>query len=235
MIKKIKPFSQRIFVGITGRTECYWKSKLAEIEKLKIREAALFLERFDLKQRKKIYAALSVSHLKKIPMIHIKNDMERWELEWLAKKYDNPFFTIHEDGFVHMHKWRGFYKKLFLELNYNNKVAPYVNVAKVGGFCIDLSHFKSAEERWAKEFEYVLKRKKTARFACNHLNGYSVKQNRDLHKIKSLKEFDYLTTLPHFIFSDVIGIEAENSIAEQLEFKKYLVKMLNSAFGKKYS
>jgi hypothetical protein len=70
-------------------------------------------------------------------------------------------------------------------------------------------------------------------FACNHLNGYSFKRNTDLHTIRSLKDFNYLKTLPKFLFGNVIGLETENNISRQLEFKKYLVKLLNQLFNKK--
>lgn len=217
--------SEKIFVSITGIKDTDWKSKLAEIEKYKIREAALFLEHFKPEQRKKIYDALPASCLQRIPLIHAKNDMDRWEFVWLAKKY-NPLFTIHENSFLHMHKWHGFYKNLFLELDYGNNVEPYVRVEKIGGFCIDLSHFKAAEERHAAEYYYAIKRKNKKIFKCNHLNGYSYEKKSDIHNVWSLKNFEYLKTLPRFVFGDVIAIETNNSISEQIIFKKHVSKLL---------
>jgi len=35
-----------------------------------------------------------------------------------------------------------------------------------------------------------------------------------------------LKTLPEFLFGECIAIEADHSIAKQLEFKKYVLKML---------
>ena len=63
-------------------------------------------------------------------------------------------------------------------------------------------------------------------FKCNHLNGYSYAKNIDLHTIFSLKEFDYLKTLPTFVFGDVIAIETFNSLKEQITFKKYIINLL---------
>jgi len=154
--------------------------------------------------------------------------MTRDELELLIKKYKAKYLTIHENSFKVMNKWHGFYRKLYLEMNYDNSVASDVKVKKIGGFCVDLSHFKSAEEKWSKEFKYTLKRRqKRKTFASNHLNGYSYKENHDLHTITSLKQFDYLKTLPEFVFGKVIAIEVFNSIEEQLKFKKHVIKLLS--------
>ena len=43
-----------------------------------------------------------------------------------------------------------------------------------------------------------------------------------------MKDFEYLKTLPDFVFSKVIALEVYNSIKEQLEFKKQIIKLLNS-------
>jgi len=223
--------SSKILISITGSKENHWRNKLEEIDKLKISKIALFLENFKLSQRKKIYRALLNSKVKRIPLVHIRNDMTRNELIFLAQNFYSLYFTIHEDGFKILYKWRGFYKNIFLEMNTDNFVSSLVKVNKIGGFCIDLSHFKVAEEKWSKEFEYIIKRKKIAKyFICNHLNGYSYQKNTDLHRIKSLKDFDYLKTLPKFMFGKIIALETENSISEQLKFKSYLIKLLLNRF-----
>jgi hypothetical protein len=89
------------------------------------------------------------------------------------------------------------------------------------------------EERFTKEFQYIIKRKDTTRyFGCNHVNGYSYERNCDLHTVKSLEDFNYLMTLPKFLFSDLIGMETENSIKEQIKFKKHITRLLNNKFYK---
>lgn len=152
--------------------------------------------------------------------------MSKDELVFLAENFDSHYFTIHEDSFRFMGKWKGFYKHLFLEMNANDCVPEYVDIGRIGGFCIDLSHFKKAGQNKTKEFEYVMARKDSHLFACNHLNGYSYKDNIDMHFVKSLKDFDYLKTLPKFLFGRAIALETNNSISEQLEFKRYLEGLL---------
>ncbi len=221
-------FENRIFFGITGSKEKNWQSKLNDLNKLKIQEATLFLERFGQGQRKKIYRALLDTNIKKIPLCHITNDMEVEELVFLESKFKTDYFTIHENSFGFLNKWKRFEKKLYLEMNADDYVSQKVMVEKIGGFCVDLPHFKIALTNWTKDFDYTYFKKSKINFGCNHLNGYGMENNTDLHTIVSLKDFDYLKTLPEFIFGKVIGLEVENDIAEQIKFKKYLVKFLNS-------
>jgi len=228
----IKNFEKRMLVGITGFQEKDWKSKLAQINRLKIKEAALFLERFDQTQRKKIYRALLDSSLERIPLVHARNDMEVEEFVFLESRFKTKCFNFHEKGFGFLHKWKGFDKKIFLEMDYNDFISKKVKIEKIGGFCVDLSHFKVAQEKQSKEFDFVYLKKNKSKFLCNHLNGYSKRENRDTHSVKSVKEFDYLRTLPKFIFGEFIGLEMENSIFQQLIYKKYLVKFLGDIFSK---
>jgi len=218
----------QLLVGITGFTNKHWQSKLKEINKYKIKTVSLFLERFEKEQREQIYKALLKSKIKQIPLVHIRSDMSRDELVFLNNNYNSEYFTIHEDHFMVLPKWKGFYKKLYLEMNTDDYVSKKVNVNRIGGFCVDLSHFKVEQTKQSMEYDYTIKRKKVRHyFKCNHLNGYSPEKNTDLHVVRNFKEFDYLRTLPKFVFGQVIGIEMDNSISEQLVYRKYLLKVLN--------
>lgn len=224
-----KDFSKKIYVGLTGRVEADWRAKMEEINRRGLSAIALFLEFYRKSEREKIYRALEKSCVREIPMVHIKNEIERDELKYLCERYNNPCLTIHENAFDKLPAWNGYHQHLFLEMNYNNSIPKNVDISKIGGFCVDLAHFKSAEEKWSKEFEYMLKqRNKKKLFVCNHLNGYDHKNNIDLHTISSLDEFDYLKTLPSFVFGDIIALEVFNPIKEQLEYKKHIIKLLDN-------
>jgi hypothetical protein len=226
-MKNLNDPSEKILVSITGMKDRQWQNKLKEIKRFNIEKVALFLERFNEKQIQEIYRALSNSKIKEIPLVHIKDDTKKEELEFLSKKFNSTYFTIHESGFDSLKNWKGFYRKLYLEMDTNNFISQLVEVKKIGGFCVDLSHFKVQLNKWSQEFEYILKRRHTTHyFDCNHLNGYDPQNNDDLHTVSGLKDFDYLKTLPKFLFGDVIALEVENSISEQLEFKKYLLEFL---------
>lgn len=84
-------FTKRIFVGITNNFDRSWHDKLEEIKKLKIKEAALFLEQVPTKkERREIYAALEKSGIERIPLVHVRGNMGQDELAYLCKKYHNP-------------------------------------------------------------------------------------------------------------------------------------------------
>ncbi|HDH07494.1 MAG TPA: hypothetical protein ENG89_00545, partial [Candidatus Moranbacteria bacterium] len=202
-MKNNNKIADKVLVGITGKTNKDWKEKFKEIEKFKITRTALFLELFKKKQREEIYKALLKSSIKEIPLIHIRNDMSRSELKFLCEKYNNPCLTIHENSFRYLKKWSGYYQNLFLEMNTDNFVSRRTKLRKIGGFCVDLAHFKVAEEKWSEEFEYPIRRRKNPKhFDCNLLSGYSYENNTDVHSVKNKNEFDYVKTLPRFVFSN---------------------------------
>lgn len=225
----MKFLSKKILISITGKEPADWKNKLREIEKYKIKKIALFLEFYNKKQRKEIYEKLLSSNIKKIPFVHARHDMSKDEFEFLIKNFKTKYFNIHIESFTKLREWNGLHKKLLLELAYTNKNLKNIYINKIKGFCIDLSHFKASEDRWTTEFEYITKQSKIKKyFVANHLNGYSTHAKKDLHTIKSLKEFDYLKTLPKFLFGKYIALEVFNPIKDQLRFKKYLCKILRN-------
>ena len=221
-----------ILVSITGYEEKHWQDKLKEINELNIKEVALFLEIYEKDQREKIYKTLLKSKIKSIPLAHIRHDITKDELEFLRKNYKTKYFTIHEESFVHdnLKQWKGFYKDIYLEMNFDNFVSKKVQVEKIGGFCIDLAHFKVGLEKLSKDFEYIFDKKDKPLFLCNHLNGWNPEKNIDMHTIYNLANFDYIKTLPPFVFSNIMALEMFNPIKEQLEYKKYLTKLLLEKF-----
>ncbi len=234
-----------ILISITGRTPQEWRDKLAEIQSRDITEVALFLEFYNPAEKQEIYDALLKSDVKSIPLVHLRHDMQKEELEFLQQNFGTKYFTCHEENFVwdNLPQWKGFYKNIYLEMNFDNFVSKKVQVEKIGGFCIDLAHFKVGLEKLSKDFEYVYKatlrhgsgQTKSLKelFVCNHLNGWDPEKNIDMHTIKDLANFDYLKTLPEFVFGKYIALETFNSIQEQLEFKKYLNNLLIEKFTKK--
>lgn len=219
--------SKNILISITGRDANDCIDKISEINSLGIAEAGLFLELLDKEQRQLVYNNLLESGITRIPLVHIRHDMTEEELKFLKDKFQSKYFTIHEINFQRndILKWKSFEKSLFLEMNFDNFVSKKVTVESIGGFCVDLAHFKVGMEMLNKDFDYVYTRKDMPKyFACNHLNGWDSEKNVDIHTIKSLNDFDYLKTMPDFLFGKCIALEVFNSIEEQLEFKQYLEK-----------
>ncbi|XOU94301.1 MAG: hypothetical protein ACNFW9_05670 [Candidatus Kerfeldbacteria bacterium] len=224
---------KKLLVSITGRHKKDWVKKLAEIEKYNISEIALYIEIFSPKDRIGLLEALQKSCVKKISMTHIKDDTTKEELNILYKKFGTRYFTIHEDHFNKkiISHWKGYYKNLYLEMTTDNYVSPKVKVENIGGFCIDLAHFKKQVTLQDKEYAYIFEHINKSKSGCNHLSGYSNKNNIDLHVVKNAQDFKYIKTLPHNLFGNVISFEIFNSIKDQLRFlptvKKILEKDLN--------
>ena len=226
-------FENKIYLSVTGEGSLDWSEKLEEINELDVKSVALFLERFDKKERDNLYRLLLKSSIKNIPLVHLRDDVGKEEMKFLMDRYGTQYFNIHEDHFQYLDQWQGYWDKLYLEMNYDSDVAKDVKVRRIGGFCIDLAHFKAAIARGSEEAFYVFLRRNKIEFACNHLGGYNPLKQEDKHIVTDLKEFDYLTTLPKFVFGKIIALEVDNSISEQIIFKKYLAKILNDYFLEK--
>lgn len=220
-------FSSKIYIGITGSENIDWQSKLKEINQLEITEAAVFLESFDKKQRPHLYKFLLESSIKEVPLVHLRHDTNQEDIKFFIKHYKTDYFNIHEKSFDNLEKWQGYWDKLYLEMDYDGQVNKNVKVRKIGGFCIDLSHFKSVIAKGGEEAAYAFLRKHKIKFACNHLNGYDPVKKCDIHTITNLNDFDYLTSLPKFVFGQIIAIEVNNPIKEQIKFREYLSKLLD--------
>lgn len=224
-----KNFSNKICLSVTGPyNEC--QSKLEEINRLKIKTAAVFLSYLFKKQRDNLYSLLLKSSLQSIPFVHLRGDTDKKDIKFFAENFGTKYFNIHEAEFKILDKWKGLWNRLYLEMDYDSEIPKNVKAQKIGGFCVDLSHFKAALALGSDEAYYIFTKKHDIKIACNHLNGYSPANVCDLHTIASLKDFDYLTTLPKYVFGDVIALEVRNSIKEQIQFKKYLVGLLNKYF-----
>ncbi|MCW8965120.1 MAG: hypothetical protein OQK82_00325 [Candidatus Pacearchaeota archaeon] len=217
--------SKEILVSITGRSIEELKAKITECEKLNLSRVSVFLTFLGPKEKFEIYELLLSSSIKNIPLVHLRHDMSEEEINFFVQNFNTKCFTIHENHFSILHKWKKFSDKLFLEFNYDNKVPKSVHIEKIGGFCIDLSHFMASLERQTKDDLYIINHRKSL-FLGNHLNGYDFKKKQDKHFVESINDFNYLKILPRFIFGKYIALEMFNSISEQLKFKKYLEKVL---------
>lgn len=223
---KTKNLKGKIYFGITGETNSDWEEKLEWINTHEIKEATVFLTRFDLKERQKLYQALLESSLEKVPLVHIRHDTKKEELDFFDKNFQTQCFNIHEKHFNRLDRWEGWWNKLYLEMNYDSDIPQKVRVEEIGGFCIDLAHFRAALAGGSEEAYYVWLRRNNVSFRCNHVGGYSENKDVDLHWVDDKDEFDYLADLPDYVFGDIMALEVDNGMKQQKEFKKYIIKTL---------
>ena len=217
----------KVYPSITGNNIKEVEEKINDAIDLEIREIPLFIQRLSEKERERTYQLLENSTIESIPLVHIKNKMSIEELEYLKKRFNVNYFTIHESGFDYLEKWNGFERDLFLEMSTDNIVKDNVKVENIGGFCVDLSHYIKQKDRGTIDYEYVYDRKdKKELFKCNHVSGYNPSEKDDLHFVKDESSFNYLEDIPDFAVGEVVAIEVFNSIKRQLEFKKRIEDIL---------
>ncbi len=153
-----RDFNQRLIVGLTAKHGKEWKNQLKEINHMKIKKIAVFIEEIkDKKIRRELYNELRMSCIREIPLVHIRDDTSKKEILFFIKNFKTKFFSIHEHNFNNLKKWFGYHKKLFLEMNYDNHVPENVNMNKIGGFCIDLAHHYASIKRRGIDYKYVEK------------------------------------------------------------------------------
>ncbi|KXB08865.1 hypothetical protein AKJ56_00190 [candidate division MSBL1 archaeon SCGC-AAA382N08] len=218
--------SDNLFVSITGEENEDWQSKIREVNEYGLKKVAVFLERLKKEQREPLYRALLDSEVEKIPLVHLRHDVVSEEITFLINNFSTPCFNIHEDHFALLDKWKSYWNRLYLEMNTDSEIADNVKVKKIGGFCIDLAHFRKAVARGAEESYYVFLRRKNIEFKCNHISGYSEREDTDLHVVDEVGHFDYLKELPEYLFGETLALEVDNSIREQLEFREYVSDIL---------
>ena len=84
---KKQSFSNKIFLSITGEKNIDWQSKLKEVNDLKLKEVAVFLERFNRKKRENLYRFLLKSSIKKVPLVHLRSATGKDEIKFFVDNF----------------------------------------------------------------------------------------------------------------------------------------------------
>lgn len=232
---------KKILLGLTTITKDEWKNKVKEIDKLGLEEIALFPTCLNFKERQELYQLLENTKLISIPHVHLKNDMENWELDYLNKKFKTEIFNIHSNK--NAHSFTNDYGRHIPNIYVENTdfVPETEELKKSGGLCIDFSHWQDAILK--NEQEYILKMEKSIRkfkTGCSHISAVAHTMEKILdiqfpeiiyegycrHMLSNLNEMDYIKNFIKYL-PEFISIELENSFEEQLEVKKYLEKIVN--------
>jgi hypothetical protein len=220
----------KILLGLTTTPRSDWREKIKEIDTYKIKEVALFLTFLNIESRKELYALLEKSSLDKTPHIHLRDDMEKWEIDYLSTRWKVRFFNIHPNWlfFEQLQNW-GIEKKVYVE-NLNRIDATFEKISKLsGGICLDFSHWEMHHTKNNNGYIKLKKLLEEFPVECCHISsiknwfGLFKKDDHLMHKIEHLNYIkNYLSWLP-----ETISIELENSFCQQLEVQKYLEKIIN--------
>lgn len=231
---------KEILLGLTTTSQSDWRQKIADISTFKITKVALFLTGIGQEERKELYKLLEASTVLEIPHIHIRDDVELWEIDYLIERYHTVAINIHPES---RYKWRYDYDKyqgmIFLE---NALIPTAAEMQRYPGLCLDFAHWENrvlrfggqGDEITATLLEYI----KQYPIGCCHISAIKKEpafvptvenfgNMYDVHHFDELADFDYMKKYVAYL-PKYISLELENSFPQQLEAKKYLEKLLFS-------
>lgn len=239
--------NKKILLGLTTTPGSDYKAKINEAKLLCIKEVALFLSGVGLEKRKELYKLLENSFIKSIPHVHLRDDMQLWELKYLEKKFAVKVFNIHNKN--DPHNFYGFdfgdYRnRIYVENIISVDSIPAEDeLSNFAGLCIDFSHWQDALALGVESYDGEI-RKMANKFpiGCAHISavGDKILERRDAtfsdivyrhyskHFFNNLSELDYLGKYVEFI-PELASLELENSFEEQLKAKRYVEKMIKES------
>ncbi|MDO8667793.1 MAG: hypothetical protein Q7K35_01710 [bacterium] len=242
MYNKASNGVKKILLGLTTIAKGEWRNKVKEIDKLGIKEIALFLTCLNFEERQELYKLLENTGLKNVPHVHLRNDMEIPELDYLASRFKTEVFNIHPENtpYPFLIDYGKYNRNIYIENN--SEGSPTKNdLKKYGGLCIDLSHWQAAalsKSEQSEEFITIKDLAKKYKIGVNHISAVKLKpvtyQDRFLNKsytdysthwLDDLSEVDYVKKYKDYL-AEIISIELENPLKRQLEVKNYLEKII---------
>jgi hypothetical protein len=235
---------KKILLGLTTTWGSDWREKVREIDKFGIKEIALFPTALEIEERKELYDLLEKTKIEQIPHIHLRDEMELWELEYLEKRFHVQVFNIHGESDPHSFpnlekRLKNYCPNIYVE---NTDAVPSEKeLKKFGGICIDFSHWQDGILFDRLDYDNEMRNAvKKFRIGCSHISAMGNKiiesadvqlegviyKNFSKHHLDDLNELDYIKKYIEFI-PDIISIELNNSFEEQLKVKEYLEKIIN--------
>jgi len=225
--------NRQILPTITTKIKSAWRDKVKEVKKLRLKEVALFLTCLNQKERKELYQLLKETNIGSIPFVHLRSDMELWELDYLVKHYQAKVFNTHtKRDFPFLYNLDRYKKIIYIENVY--KPLDEAEIKEFAGICLDLSHLENARIFKPKIYKHNISLIEKYPPGCSHIspnkNFLMLDEDKPLpeepHYLKNLSELDYLKRYPLKYFGAFVAIELENTIAEQLKVIQCLKKIL---------
>ncbi len=236
----------QILPTITTITPGAWREKVKEVKRLKLKEVALFPTCLNQAERKELYQLLEEANIKSIPLVHLRSDMEIWELDYLVQHYQTKVFNTHPAREYPIPADWGKYKNL---IYIENTYEPFdeEEIGEFGGICLDFSHLENNRLFRKETYEHNIKIIEKYPCGCNHVSPAKDsaflnkearnRENQHPHFLKNLSGLDYLKQYPLSYFSSWVALELENTIGEQLKAKEYIINLVkhvkNRTFAKR--
>lgn len=235
---------KKIILGLTTTSSSDYLGKIEEAKQLGITEIAFFPTAVNQEIRKDLYKRLEDSPVKSIPHVHLRDDMDVWELEYLEKKFGTQVFNIHSKNNsirkFDLQKLKDYLPKIYVEnLEKFEYIPKTEELEAVGGLCIDFSHWEEGIILNGQKYDEKMKKIIHYPVGCSHVSAFNkimtetrdaahpevVFRNYSKHTFSDLSELDYVKKYVQYL-PDLISLELENFFAEQLKVKEYLEKMI---------
>ena len=230
--------NHNIYLGLTTTRYSNLREKIEEIKKFSIKEIALFPTALNPDQRKELYQELEKTPVKYIPFVHLRHDSNDEEIEYFINKYQTKRFNIHSTPDALESFATSKYKDLiYIENTDHLRPEFFSSLQEYAGLCFDVAHWedygiKQKDDTYVK-FEDVVKQTK---IGFSHLSSvmevgyprhYEYFSYHDFHYsahlMEKIEDMSYLKKYIEYL-PEILGIELENTLAEQIEVKQYIEK-----------
>lgn len=227
-------YVMKILPSITTTQGADFRWQIEEIKELEIKEVALFPTVLGLDARRELYKALDELKNIKIPHIHLRTDMEDWELDMFVQKYEAQVFNINHEwafGLLGRSKYRNM---IYIENRYGFNEEFFKCLGISAGLCLDFSHWEDfgaiQNLPGYENFEDLCAKHK---IGCCHVSGvfddYIIDsrgyKGYSRHRFEDLSQFDYMKKYVKYL-PEYVSIELSETIHRQLEVKEYLEKKI---------
>lgn len=217
----------QILPVITTITPEAWRDKIKEVKKLELKEVALFPTCLNQTERKELYQLLEKTSVKSIPFVHLRSDMELWELAYLIKNYQTKVFNTHTiREYPIPADWAKYQDLIFIE-NVHQPLDEE-EIKKFAGICLDFSHLENDRLSDQEKYKHNVKIIEKYKVGCSHISAVKDvlakdENNYTAHFLEDLSEMDYLKKYPLKYFGTFSAIELENNVKKQIEVKEYII------------
>jgi len=229
----------KILPGLTTTSGSDWREKIREIDRLGVRELALFPTCLPPAERKTMYELLEQTGLETIPHVHLRNDFTRQELEYLTEKYQTRVFNTHsEKQFKILDDWSDWMDRIYIE---NATFIPdRAELERFAGLCLDFAHWENGRLQVEPVYSDFREKCRKYRIGCCHVSAIKTdlivdedpldprENGYDCHWLDELAEVDYMQKYTEFL-PEIVSIELENPLARQLNVIERLKMILKGS------
>ena len=219
-----------ILLGLTTTPASDWRGKVEEMKKFGIKKIALFPTFLKKEERAELYRLLEEIADLQVPHVHLRDDMEEWELE-LYEKWGAQVLNVHL-GHLGAEAYRSRLGKIYTENHFG--LMDEEKIRSCAGICLDVSHLEASRLRRRPEYAQIAALLEVFPVGCCHVsavddnifNPLNYIFGFDKHFCTAPEKMDYVGQYRRYL-PKYVSLELENSFQEQAELKGYLEKIIN--------